>query len=88
MTYDTGKRKLYVGKDREIKLSKLEHKLLVCLSSGNVTTLDEIQKSLKLKDCSYVRVLVLRLIEKVEYYLRIKTVKGVGYRLDTEIYFK
>lgn len=88
MTYDTRKRILYIRDDKEMRLSKLEHKLLICLSSGNVATFDEIQKSLMLKDTSYVRVLILRLIEKVEYYLTIRTVTGVGYRLDSEIYFK
>lgn len=88
MTYDTGKRILYIGNVKRMKLSKMEHKLLICLSSGNVATFDEIQGSLMLKDSSYVRVLILRLIEKVEYYLTIRTVTGVGYRLDSEIYFK
>ncbi len=88
MTYDTGKRILYVRADTGIKLSKLEHKLLICLSSENLTSFDEIQKRLELKDANYVRVLIFRLIEKTEYYLTIRTIAGAGYRLDTEIYFK
>lgn len=88
MTYDTGKRILYVRDDKEIKLSKLEHKLLICLSSGNVAKFDEIQKSLMLNSSSYIRVLICRLIEKTDFYLTIRTIVGVGYRLDTEIYFK
>lgn len=88
MVYDTGKRILYIRNGKEIKLSKLEHKLLICLSSGNVATFEEIQKSLGLKDVSYVRVVIFRLIEKVEYYLKIRTVTGVGYRLQTEIFYR
>lgn len=88
MTYDTGKRTLYVRDNKEIKLSRLEHKLLICLSSGNVATFDEIQKRLTLHDSNYVRVLICRLIEKTEFYLTIRTIVGVGYRLDSNIYFK
>lgn len=88
MVYDTGKRILYIRDDKEIKLSKLEHKLLICLSSGNVATLEEIQKTLFLNDVSYIKVVVFRLIEKSEFYLTIRTVRGVGYRLKTEMFYR
>lgn len=87
MTYDTGKRILHTGVYEEVKLTKLEHKLLICLSSGNLATYEEMANYLKNSKDS-LRVLKNKLILKTKFQIEIVVIQGEGYRLDNEIYFE
>lgn len=87
MTYDTKRRILCTGVYEEVKLTKLEHKLLICLSSGNLATYEEMANYLKNSKDS-LRVLKNKLILKTKFQIEIVVIQGEGYRLDNEIYFE
>ena len=87
MTYDTKRRILHTGVKEKVKLSRTEHFLLICLSSGNVATYKEITKYLRIKQTS-LNSLRMRLNRKTKNQLKIKSIRGVGYILESEIYFE
>jgi len=92
MTHDTKNRVLHTGVYQKIDLTTLENKLLICLSSGNVRTYKEISKYLygfcSKHTIEAVRNHVSILKRKSKKRLNIKVIRGIGYRLDSEIYFK
>lgn len=85
MTYNIKNRVLQVGVYEKVKLSKKEHKLLICLSSRNIATYEEMTEYLKVSKTNLM-VLKLRLLRKTK--LKIKVISRVGYRLEDEIYFE
>ncbi len=86
MTYDTRNRILQIGVHEEVELTNLEHKLLICLSSGETMSYPEIKQYLKI-DYNLSR-LRRNLEVKTGFELKIKNVYKSGYRLESEIYFK
>lgn len=92
MTYDTKNRILHTGVYEKVKLTKLQHKLLVCLSSGNAVSIKEIAEYShgvfdKYTDYA-IRRTIFKLRVKTKKQLKIKTVNKFGYRLESEIYFE
>ena len=88
MVYDTKKHLLISGK-KGIKLSKLEHKLLICLSSTNIVTYEEILKyiyNFDMKRIHAIRNLINRFRIKTE--LDVRTVQGRGFILKSRIYYE
>lgn len=92
MTYDTKRRILHTGVYKKIELTTMENKLLICLSSGNVRTYKEISKYVygfcSKHTIEAVRAHVSILKRKSERRLNIKVIRGIGYRLESEIYFE
>lgn len=86
MTYDTKNRILHYGVYDEVRLSKLEHKFLICLSSGKTTLYQEIKQYLNVGyDLSRMK---NNLENKTGFELRIKKIHGIGFRLENEIRFR
>lgn len=92
MTYDTKRRILHTGVREKVELSQIEHKILICLSSGNAVTHEEISKYLYGVYDEYTKKLVRQFIHfirfKTKNQLKVKTIIGVGYILESEIYFE
>lgn len=92
MTYDIKNRILYMGVKEKVKLSKNQSKILICLSSGNATTYEEICKYLYSTYDKYTKKIVVKHIHfirfKTKNQLKVKTIIGVGYILESEIYFE
>lgn len=86
MTYDTKNKILHFGVYDEVKLSQLEHKFLICLSSGKTATYKEIKQYLNI-DYNLNRIRS-SLERKTGFELKIKNICKIGYRLEKEIYFK
>lgn len=84
MTYDTKDKILHIGVYEKVKLTNLENKLLICLSSGNVATYEDMTKYLKVSKCK-LKQLKGRIMRKG---LRVETARGVGFKLADEVYFK
>ena len=87
MTYDTKERILHIGVYKKVKLTELQHKLLICLSLGNATDYEEIEKYLEVSK-EALSALKIRLMQKTNYELKIKTINCTGYRLDNELFFE
>lgn len=87
MTYDTRNRILQIGVHEEVKLTNLEHKFLICLSSGDVVSYEEMTKYLKCGKGS-LSILKARLERKTKFELQIKVCFGRGYEIINDIYFK
>jgi len=85
MTYETRNKRLKIGVYEEIKLTDREDKLLMCLSNNDVARYEDIMKKLGIS-MNELRRLKKRLVE--DTVLNIKTINGVGYRLEDEIYFE
>lgn len=91
MIYETRNHWLINEKGKKIDLTNLEHKLLLFLSNGKALTYSQLAKKLyNAKADKYIiesiRVLKYRLQKKTK--LKIKSVKNIGYVLNTEIYLK
>ena len=89
MVYDTKNRFLFRGM-KAIRLSKLERKLIVLLSSKKLSTYEELAKNLydsnfETKEMS-IRTLIKRFRDKTR--LNVTTLYGRGYILKDDIYFK
>ncbi len=87
MTYDTKRRILCTGVYEEVKLTKLEHKLLICLSSGNMMTYEEMMNYLRISK-NRLKILKSKLSLKTKFQLKINAFCNIGYKLKNEIYFK
>lgn len=85
--YDTKNRILHLSKSEEVKLSKKEHELLICLSNGNLVQYDEIYKMMNTSKAAF-NPLKTRFLDKVDCFLNIKTIRNVGLILEDEIYFE
>lgn len=84
MTYDTKSKILHTGVYEKVKLTKLEHKLLICLSSGNLATYEEMTRYLHTSVSG-----ILKLRSRLAYkQLNVNVVRGLGFRIDNEIYFR
>jgi DNA-binding response OmpR family regulator len=89
MIYDTKNRFLFRGM-KAIRLSKLERKLIILLSSKKLSTYEEMAKYLydsdfQTKEMS-IRTLIKRFKEKTK--LNVVARHGRGYILKDDIYFK
>ena len=87
MTYNLKEKTLHTGVREKFKLNQNEHFLLICLSSGDIATYNEMSEYLYLSE-KRLHALRLRLIEKTKNNLKIKIVRGIGFILENEIYFK
>lgn len=87
MTYNTKERILKIGVYESVKLTYKEHKLLICLSSNNTAKYEDILKELAIS-INDLRRLKQRLMIDTKRELKIRTVKGAGYQLMSEVYFK
>ena len=87
MTYDTKNKILQIGVYEKVKLSYREDRLLICLSNNNIAKYEDILKELGMS-MNELRRLKQRLLEDTRHQVKIKTVSGVGYKLEDEIYFK
>lgn len=87
MTYDTQNRILYTGVYEKVKLSPTEHQLFMCLSTGKLVTYDEICDRLEISR-NYFRNLKQRFMDKLEYNVKIKSVRDTGMILEDEIYYE
>lgn len=92
MTYDTKNKVLYTGVREKINITGIEHKILICLSSGDLRKYEEISQYIYETSDKYtkknisIHVSILR--NKTKKQLKITAVRGRGFRLDNEIYFK
>lgn len=84
MIYDTSTRMLSYNKGNTVKISKLQHKLLICLSSGNAVSYKELEDYVGSKHINKIK---HELIDKTIYWLKIETIKGYGLILKSDIYF-
>ncbi len=87
MTYDTKNKILQIGVYEKVKLSYREDRLLICLSNNNIAKYEDILKELGMS-MNELRRLKQRFLEDTRYQVKIKTVSGVGYKLEDEIYFE
>lgn len=81
MIYRAKNKELY---NHSVKLTNKEEKMLFLLTSNELLTFDELDRNGFNKSAS--RAVKSRLVEKT--YLKIDTVKEVGYRLRDEIEFE
>ena len=82
MTYDTRNRMLHIKDDKQVKLSKIEERLLVCLSRNVAVSYEEINEYVKGTNLS-------RTMKSLnEKGLKIERLRGYGLRLVNEIYFE
>ena len=92
MTYDTRNRILHICDYRKVDLTNLEHKLLICLSSGNMVTYEEILKYIYGWNDIYAKralcVIVSNLTKKTKGLLKILAIRGRGFILKSEVYFE
>ncbi len=85
MVYNTFSRILTTDKGKEIKLSKLHHLMLICLSNETIVTREELEEFTgsfniyKLK-CDFLK--------RVKHNIKIRTVRGIGFILESKIYFE
>ncbi len=90
--YDTKNKVLQLGVFEKVKLTDIEDKILICLSSGNVRNHEEISKYVYQRYDEHsdntIRTHMSKLRRKTNHDLKIKTVQGSGYRLMSEIYFR
>ena len=90
MIYDTKNRLLIKGNNHKVKLTRLEHKLLIALSNGRMTLYDEISEYMY--GCKFeltqnpLSAIKSNLCKKTN--LKIKTVNGWGYILETNMFYK
>lgn len=87
MIYKTKERRLYINDAFYIKLSEEEHRLLICLSSGDFVTYKEILNFLHINNSNFRR-LKHRFCQKTKYILHVKTKKNEGLILKEKIYFE
>ena len=79
---------IYNSKDKElyfnsVKLSKQELKMLFLLASNEILTFEELNKNGFSKENS--RIIKYRLKDKA--FIKIETIKGIGYRMKDKIEF-
>lgn len=82
MTYDTRNRVLHTGVFEQVKISKIEERLLVCLTRNVAVSYEEINEYVKGTNLS-------RTMKSLnEKGLKIERLRGYGLRLVDEIYFE
>lgn len=87
MVYHTRNHTLHISEKKEIDLTPLEHKFLIAISDNNTTSLETISNYVYgYCDFQGIREIKTTLLKKVN--LKIKTIIGTGYRLETKILFK
>ena len=90
MVYDTKNRLLIKGNHHKVKLTKLEHKLLIALSSEKMTLYDEISEYMYGCKFNFVQntlpVIKSNLCKKAN--IKIKAMSSRGYILKTDIVYK
>ena len=92
MIYELKHKRLILRNGNKIKFTPLEHKLLIALSDNTTTPYETILlKMYGLEDYEILKnslgEVKKRLIQKTKQ-LKIKVLYGIGYRLETKIYFK
>ena len=92
MIYELKEKKLILKNGRQIKLTPLEHKLLIALSDNSTTTYETIL--LKMYGLGEYQILknslaeVKKRLSNKTKQLKIIVLSNIGYRLETEIYYK
>lgn len=83
MIYNTSLRILTDDKGKQYKLSKLYHRFLICLSLGDVVAYDEAVEQLG----TYTSIHKLKYDFCKRVPIKIRTIREVGFILDSDIYF-
>ena len=84
MIYDTATRTLFYNSANSVRVSKLQHRLLVCLSSGDAVKYKDLENYVGSKHINKIK---YELIYKTIYWLEIETIKGYGLILKSDILF-
>lgn len=89
MIYDTKNRLLLNGK-KAIKISKKKEKFLIALSSMELVTYEEVAKYIYNKHFAEVKMAIRKLKKELlkTSKLKIEVRYGLGYILETDIFFK
>lgn len=85
MTYDKENKTLQTGVYEKVKLTHREHELLIYLLINSTAKYEDVLKELGIS-INNLRRLKQRLVKDTK--ISIRTITGVGYRLENEIYFK
>lgn len=92
MIYELKNRTLILRNGKRIKLTPLEHKLLIALSDNSITPYKTILlKMYGLDDYQLLKnslAEVKKRLLKTTKQLKITVLNRIGYKLETEIYFK
>lgn len=89
MIYDT-KNRLLIDGENTVKISKNREKLLIALSSMDFVTHEEMANYIYNKNYEEVKRAIRRLKNELKYKanLKIKVKRGLGYILETNIFFE
>lgn len=90
LIYELRNRWIIIGKNKKVEFTENEHNFLIALSDNRTTTFKEIADKIYGYYDEAVRnnikTIKCKLLKKVD--LNIKNVCGIGYRLETKIFFK
>ena len=85
MVYNVSSRILTTDKGEKIKLTRLHNLMLICLSNNRNVTREELEE---FTGCFNISKLKHDFLVRVKHKIKIRTLVGIGYRLESEIYFE